>query len=229
MVFWTPLRSMPTMKYEIKQLGNSTFSISSGPAFLRNWKGSSTCNHWMSWTFTLLSNWQRLNPAQERKANLPLKSSQWRTMQRIRLMLLTSANRKPPTRHFDFKTGISVATTGERPATGVILTPGGIQTNSNQGITPPATSRFVFSARFRIIAKKNVASASTPTSRASTPMVALSGRMSMPLLKPTQVRTLHLSSPLWIFNFEFDGTPTSSSIRHSANNYEFVYHLHCNL
>jgi hypothetical protein len=34
---------------------------------------------------------------------------------------------------------------------------------------------------------------------------------------------------LRIFNSELDGTPTSSSIRHSANHYESVYHLNCNL
>jgi hypothetical protein len=44
-----------------------------------------------------------------------------------------------------------------------------------------------------------------------------------------QVRTPHQSSPLRIFNSELDGTPTSSSTRHSANNYEFVCHLHCDL
>ncbi len=62
-----------------------------------------------------------------------------------------------------------------------------------------------------------------------TPMVALSGQRSTLLLTPTQVRTPYQSSPLRIFDSELDGTPTSSSIRHSANNYEFVYHLNFNL
>jgi hypothetical protein len=174
----------------------------------------------MSWTFTLPSNWPLLNHDQERRPSRPLKSSQWMMIPRIRLMLSISANRRTPINHNVVKTGISVATTGEQPATptGVILTPGGIQTNNSQGITLLATSKSVFSARYQITDRKNAASASTPTSCASTPMVGISGQRSMPLPTPTQVRTLRQSSPLRIFNFELDGTPTSSSICHSANN-----------
>jgi hypothetical protein len=179
----------------------------------------------------MLSNWQQSNLFPGRRAKLHLKFLPSKTKLKTQLMQSIFANKSPPTNRPVVKTETSGATAEVLQATptGGIRILGGILTNSKLDTNPIETSRFACSAKSRIIAKRSVASASMPTSRVSTPMVTLSGPKSTLLLTLTQVRTPHQSSPLRIFNSELDGTPTSSSIRHSATNYESVYHLNCNL
>jgi len=91
-----------------------------------------------------------------------------------------------------------------------------------------ATSKFVSSARSLITVRRSVERGSMPTNPVWTPIDARSGPRSMPLQITTRTNQ-HRSRLSRIFNTELDGTPTSSSTRHSADHYEFVCHFNCNL
>jgi hypothetical protein len=107
-------------------------------------------------------------------------------------------------------------------ATGATPTPGETLISRLKVTMPTRTNKSAFSAKFLIIARRNAARESMPTSCVSTPMVALSGPWSALLPTLTQVRTPHQSRLSRIFSTELDGTPTSSSSHHSADHYEFV-------
>jgi hypothetical protein len=137
--------------------------------------------------------------------------------------------------HFNHK-GAEAKTTGETTEealptpTETTPTPGETPASSPKETIPTGISKSACSAKSQITARKSVANGLPPISLVSTLMDAHSGQKSMQPPTPIQVKTnLLQSSPLRIFNSELDGTPTSSSTCHSANNYEFVCHLHCNL
>jgi hypothetical protein len=95
--------------------------------------------------------------------------------------------------------------------------------------TPLGMARRASFARCRITDKRNVAKGSRPTNLAWTPTDGHSGQRST-LLTPTQPILWRLrQSPSRIFSDELDGTPTSSSPRHSSVNIESLCHLHCDI
>ncbi len=102
-------------------------------------------------------------------------------------------------------------------------------TTTRRATTPTATSRSASSAIFPTTVRWTARRELLPTSPAWTPVVARSGPRSMPLQTTKTSSWLLQSNLCRIFNSELDGTPTSSSLCHSATNYESVFHLHCNL
>jgi hypothetical protein len=83
--------------------------------------------------------------------------------------------------------------------------------------TLTATRSRAFSAESKATVKRIAERGSTLTSHAWTPMVNLSGQ------KSTRLKPVYQSRPsrIRIFNSELDGTPTSSSCRHSSDYYVF--------
>ncbi len=130
----------------------------------------------------------------------------------------------------------SVATTeappGPATTTGTTPTPGETQLNKliHRVTTLIATSKFVSSARSLITVRRIVVRELLPTNPVWIPVDAHSGPRSMPLQTTTRISHCQLrSKPSRIFNTELDGTPMSSSTHHSANHYESMCHLNCDL
>jgi hypothetical protein len=146
------------------------------------------------------------------------------------LTRLTFINRKDQLRGAEISLSVETIADLQTQATGATATPGETLTSKVKVIMPTETKKFAFSAKYLTTIRRNAASESTPTSHVSTPMDAHSGRRSMLPQTTTKVKICqHQSRLSRIFNTELDGTPTSSSSRHSADHYEFVCHLICNL
>jgi len=94
-----------------------------------------------------------------------------------------------------------------------------------QATTPIETKRLASSARNWATGKKTAERESTPTNPVWMLAVKLSG---LKLTLPIMMHQSRLSRTR-IFNSELDGTPTSSSCRHSSNHNEFVCCFNCNV
>jgi len=95
--------------------------------------------------------------------------------------------------------------------------------------TSTETDRRAFSARCKTTGRRSAAKGSRPTNLAWIPTDVHSGQRSM-LLIPTQPilwRLQHL--PSRIFSDELDGTPTSSSPRHSSTDIESLCRFNGNV
>jgi hypothetical protein len=146
------------------------------------------------------------------------------------LMPLTFVNRKDQLRGAETSLSLETIVNLQTQATGAIPTPGETLISKVKVTMQTGTNKSVCSARYLIITRRNAASESTPTNHALTPMDAHSGQRSMLPRTTTKVKNhQHQSRLSRIFSIELDGTPTSSSSRHSADHFEFVCHLYCNL
>jgi hypothetical protein len=119
-------------------------------------------------------------------------------------------------------------TTGHRTIIGATTNNHGdpaLTTIRGQATTPTETKQLAFSARNWATGRRIAERGSTQINPVWTQAVKLSG------LKLTLLTMGHQSrlSRTRIFNSELDGTPTSSSCRHSSNHYEFVCCFNCNV
>jgi len=93
-----------------------------------------------------------------------------------------------------------------------------------------AMAKSAYFARCRITGKSSAGRESKPTNCDWIQMDAHSGPRSR---TPAPTTMLHQFKPWtsrsWIFSFELDGTPTSSSAHHSSDYYECVCHLNHDL
>ncbi len=190
-----------------------------GEFYLLNqfWVALPICNPCWLWIWIQRSGWPPSSSAprtrpKPRHASRPFNKRKMRTVWKP---LPKTVKRTSPHQINKIKDSRIAKTTARRTTTGTI-------TSSNldliQETTPTRTRWPVFSAGNKDTGRTNAERGSTPTSPAWTWAVNHSGQ------KLTLLRMVFQSRPsrTRIFSSELDGTPTSSSCRHSSNYYEFV-------
>jgi len=92
--------------------------------------------------------------------------------------------------------------------------------------TPTGTDRSAFFAKCRATDRRNAAKGCRLTNRASTPTDDHFGPRLTPRMASQPTTWTSLLSRSRIFSDELDGTPTSSSSRHSTTDFKFMCHFH---